>query len=165
MKKYTLFISFCLLTAFIISCEKQDMLSPIETPQPKILFVDLIEDSLAVRLSETSARPESIGNVSVTAIEGKLPDTVSRKNSLIIRVTGDVARLYTKAEILANYTDSLGNSYANNTADTINKVTITKIEKKKDGAVEGSFTIRVSNSTQTKTLMLKDGKFSTVFPE
>ena len=100
-----------------------------------------------------------------TTIEGKLPDSILRKNNLIIRVTGDSARAYVNTEIFASYTDSSGNIYANNITDTINKVTITKIEKKKDGSVEGSFTIRVSNFTKTKTLMLKEGKFSTVFSE
>jgi hypothetical protein len=120
---------------------------------------------VTVKLSVTEAREESIGNVFTIAIEGKLPDSVLRKNSLIIRVTDDSARTYTKAEILASYTDSAGFTYANAVADTINKVTITKIEKRKDGTVEGNFTIRVSNSTKTKTIMLKEGKFSTVFPE
>ena len=102
---------------------------------------------------------------SVTAIEGKLPDTTIKKNTLIIRVTGDSARAYANAEIFASYTDSLGVTYANVITDTINKVTITKMIKKKDGVVEGSFTIRVSNSTKTKTLLLANGKFSTSFEE
>jgi hypothetical protein len=165
MKKYNLLISFCLLTVFIISCAKQESLSPKAPEEPKLLFVNFIEDSVAVKLPVTSAREESIGNVFTTAIEGKLPDSVLKRNNLIIRVTDDSARAYVNTEILASYTDSAGFTYSTNTADTINKVTITKIEKKKDGSVEGSFTIRVSNSTKTKTLMLKEGKFSTVFPE
>ena len=165
MKKYSLLIVFCILTAFIISCEKQDTLSPKTIEEPKILFVNFIEDTLPVKLSITSARKESIGSVFTTTIEGKLPDSILRKNNLIIRVTGDSARAYINTEIFASYTDSSGNVYANNITDTINKVTITKIEKKKDGSVEGSFTIRVSNFTKTKTLMLKEGKFSTIFPE
>lgn len=165
MKKHFLLIIFCLPAAFIISCEKQDSLSPITIEQPKLLFVNFIEDSVAIKLPVTAAREERIGNIFVTAIEGRLPDSVSGKNSLIIRVTGDSARTYLTTEILANYTDSLGNSFANNTTDTLNKVTLTKMEKKKDGSVEGNFTIRVSNSTKTKMIILKDGKFSTVFPE
>lgn len=165
MKKYFLPLVFSVSAACIISCEKQDSLSPVITEVPILSFINFNEDSLAVKLPVTTAREERIGNVFVTAIEGKLPDSIPRMNSLIIRVTGDSARLYTRAEILADYTDSLGNRYANNTSDTLNKVTITKIEKKKDGSIEGNFTIRVSNSTKTQTLILKEGKFSTVFPE
>jgi len=165
MKKITRPVGLWFLLAFIISCEKQASLSPIITEEPRLCFVNFIEDSLPVKLSVTTAREEHIGNLFTTVIEGKLPDSMSRRNSLIIRVTGDSARTYTRAEILAGYTDSAGNSYANISADTLNKVTITRIEKKKDGSIEGSFTIRVSNSTRSKTLILKDGKFSTVFPE
>jgi hypothetical protein len=84
---------------------------------------------------------------------------------LIIRVTGDSARAYSNTEIFVSYTDSLGVAYANTVADTLNKVTITKMEKKKDGLVEGNFTIRVSNNPKTKTYLLKNGRISTVFPE
>ena len=165
MKKYSLLIIFCTLTAFIISCDKQDSLSPKTIEEPKLLFVNFIEDTVPVKLSITSARKESIGTVFTTTIEGKMPDSILRKNNLIIRVTGDSARAYINTEVFASYTDSAGNVYANNITDTINKVIITKIEKKKDGSVEGNFTIRVSNFTKTKTLMLKEGKFSTIFQE
>ena len=165
MKKYSLLIVLCLLAAFIFSCEKQESLSPKITEKPKLLFVKFVEDSVAITLSVTAAREESIGNVFTTTIEGKLPDSVAKRNNLVIRVTDDSARAYVNSEILASYTDSAGITYANIIADTINKVTINKIEKRKDGSVEGSFTIRVSNSTRTKSVMLKEGKFSTVFPE
>lgn len=165
MKKYLLLISSCVLTAAIVSCEKQDLLSPKTTEEPKLLFVNFIEDTVPVKLSVTSARKESIGVVFTTTIEGKMPDSILRKNNLIIRVTGDSARAYINTEIFASYTDSAGNVYANTITDTLNKVAITRIEKKKDGSIEGNFTIRVSNFTKTKTLLLKEGKFSTIFPE
>lgn len=165
MKKYFLIISSCILAAVIVSCEKQDLLSPKTTEEPKLLFVNFVEDTVPVKLSVTSARKESIGSVFTTTIEGKLPDSIIRKNNLVIRVTGDSTRAYISTEIFASYTDSAGNVYANTITDTLNKVTITKIEKKKEGSVEGSFTIRVSNFTKTKTLLLKEGKFSTIFLE
>jgi len=111
------------------------------------------------------ARSESIGSLLATSVEGKLPDSIVRKNNLIIRVMGDSSRAYTNTEIIASYTDSSGNTYSTNITDTTNKVWMTKLEKIKDGVVEGSFTIRVSNSTKTKNLLLKDGKFSTLFFE
>jgi len=111
------------------------------------------------------ARSESIGNLTATSVEGKLPDSIVRRNNLIIRVTGDSARAYTYTEIFASYTDSSGNTYATSITDTTNKVSITKLEKIRDGSVEGNFTIRVSNFTKTKTLSLKEGKFSTIFFE
>ena len=78
MKKYFLLISVYILTIFIISCEKQDILSPKTTAEPQLFFVNFIEDSATVKLSITEAREESIGNVFTTAIEGKLPDSVLR---------------------------------------------------------------------------------------
>ena len=128
MKKYSLLIIFCTLTVFIISCDKQDSLSPKTIEEPKLLFVNFIEDTVPVKLFITSARKESIGTVFTTTIEGKMPDSILRKNNLIIRVTGDSARAYINTEVFAGYTDSAGNVYANNITDTINKVIITKIE-------------------------------------
>ena len=166
MNRFARFIAASLLTMFsIISCEKQDSLSPVIKEDPKVYTINFKEDSVFLNLSVTQARKESIGSVSTTAMEGKMPDSVAKKYSLIIRVTGDSARSYSKAEVLAAYTDSLGEAYSSNTSDTLNKVTLTKLEKKKNGAVEGSFTIRVSNSTKTKTLVLKEGKISTAFIE
>ncbi len=165
MKNYFLPFRFIITAICIISCTKQDDLSAIPIKEPGLSYVSFIEDTIAIKLTVTSARKESIGNIFTTTIEGKLPDSIFRQNSLVIRVTGDSARAYANTEIFAGYTDSAGMTYANNSADTSNKLAITKIERKKDGSVEGNFTIRVSNFTKTKTLLLKEGKFSTVFSE
>jgi hypothetical protein len=149
-------------TIIFIACSKQDTAEP-PLPEVKTAFISFKQDTIALKLSITIARKENIGNLFTTAIEGKLPDSIVRKNNLIIRVTGDSARLYNNIEILASYTDSMGITYSNSSTDTSNKVTITKLEKKKQGAIEGNFTISVSNSTKTKTLVLKEGKFSTSF--
>ena len=144
-------------------CTKQDPLTVIPEPEIKLSYISFKQDTIAVTLPVTTARKENVGSLFTTAIEGKLPDTTIKKNTLIIRVTGDSTRAYTNTEIFASYTDSLGITYANVITDTINKVTVTKMVKKKDGAVEGNFTIRVSNTTKTKTLFLNNGKFSTTF--
>lgn len=144
-------------------CTKQQTLSPKEEIIPKLYYLSFKQDTLPVTLSITTARKENVGSLFTTAIEGKLPDSIVRKNNLIVRVTGDSARAYAPSEIFASYTDSLGITYSNMITDTVNKITITKMEKKKDGLVEGSFTIRVSNNTKTKTYLLKEGKFSTTF--
>ncbi len=165
MKNYFPFIAIILLTVAMASCTKQGYLSPQPIIIPKSYYISFLQDTLPVKLSVTSARRESIGNLFTTSIEGKMPDSILRKNSLIIRVTGDIVRVYTNTEIFASYIDSSGNTYSNNISDTINTVTITKMEKIKEGALEGKFTIRVSNSTKTNTLLLKEGKFSTLFFE
>jgi hypothetical protein len=155
-----------LLAAFFMYCSKQEALIPIEeTPPPAPAAISFKQDTLPVTLSVTTARKENVGAFKTTAIEGKYPDSIIRKNSLIIRVTGDSARLYSNTEILATYTDSAGAMFSNTISDTVNKVTITKMEKKKEGIVEGSFTIKVSNSTKTKTYLLKEGKIYSTFPE
>jgi len=151
---------------FFSSCTKDETaITPAPEPEVKLSMISFKQDTIAVKLSVTTARKENIGSLFVTSVEGKLPDSILRKNNLIIRVTGDSARAYTNTEILVNYTDSLGATYANAVADTFNKVTVIKLQKIKQGIVEGNFTIRVSNSTKTKTLLLTDGKFSTSFFE
>lgn len=164
-KKYSSRYVLFLAVLFSVSCEKQETLTPQPVPETKIYSISFNQDTIPVTLSITSARKENIGNSLVTAIDGKLPDSISSLNKLIIRVTGDSARLYNNTEILASFTDSLGNTFANDVSDTLNKVTITKMQKVKDGHVEGSFTIRVSNFTKTKFLFLNSGKFSTAFQE
>jgi len=166
MKNTVSLFIFFLPVLFFSSCTKNEApLTPKPEPEIKYSYISFKQDSIAVNLSITTARKENVGNLYTTAIEGKLPDSTVRKNNLIIRVTGDSARLYNHTEIFASYTDSLGNTYANAIADTINKITISKLQKIKQGIVEGNFTIRVSNSTKSKTLLLSDGKFSTSFFE
>jgi len=163
MKSPALLYVFFLSVIIFISCGKQDSLEPISVPESKTAYISFMQDTVPVTLSVTNARKESIGTVLATSVEGKLPDSILRNNNLIIRVTGDSARLYSHSEILASYTDSTGNTFSNDISDTTNTVRITKLEKVKDGIVEGSFTIRVSNSTKTKTLLLNNGKFYTLF--
>jgi hypothetical protein len=157
------FLTAICASIIFIACSKQDTLEPIPVPEVKTSFISFKQDTIALKLSVTIARKENVGSLYTTAIEGKLPDSILKKNNLIIRVTGDSARTYTSTEIFASYTDSVGVAYATTITDTINKVTITKLEKKKQGAIEGNFTIKVSNSTKTKTLLLKEGKLSTNF--
>jgi hypothetical protein len=157
-------LSFSVL--FFISCTKNETaITPVPAPEIKYSSISFKQDSIAVNLSVTTARKENVGNLYATSIEGKLPDSTIRKNNLIIRVTGDSARKYGNTEIFASYTDSSGITYGNAVADTMNTVTITKLQKIKQGIIEGSFTIRVSNSTKSKTLLLSSGKFSTSFFE
>lgn len=163
MKRHSLPYVFFLSIIVFISCSKQGSLEPVSVPETKTVYISFMQDTLPVTLSVSNARKESIGTVLATSVEGKLPDSILWKNNLIIRVTGDSARLYSHSEILASYTDSTGNTFSNDISDTTNTVRITKLEKIKDGIVEGSFTIRVSNSTKTKTLLLSNGKFYTLF--
>jgi hypothetical protein len=159
-----LFLPAISATIIFIACSKQDATEPpLTVPEVKASFISFKQDTIALKLPITIARKENVGSLFTTAIEGKLPDSIVRKNNLIIRVTGDSARAYSNTEILTSYTDSLGVTYANSIADTTNKVTITKLEKKKQGVIEGNFTIKVSNTTKTKTLILKEGKFLTNF--
>lgn len=163
MKNTTLQCLLLVVIITFIACKKEGNLVPIPEPEIKLSFFSFKQDTIPVTLSVTTARKENVGNLYTTAVEGKLPDSIVRKNNLIIRVTGDSARLYKGNEIFASYTDSLGVTYANVVSDTSNKVTITKLQKIKQGIVEGNFTIRVSNTTKTKTFLLTEGKFSTSF--
>lgn len=166
MKNFQFPLFVLLLLSVFFSCTKQEVLEPLPPePEVKSSYISFRQDSIAIMLPVTTARKENVGSLFTTSVEGKLPDSIVRKNNLIIRVTGDSARPYLHTEIFASYTDSAGITYANLISDTANKVAITKLQKIKNGIVEGSFTIRVSNTTKTKTLLLKDGKFSTSFFE
>jgi hypothetical protein len=158
-----LFLQAICLSIIFTACSKQDTVEPLPVQEVTASFISFKQDTIALKLPVTIARKENVGSLFTTAIEGKLPDSIVRKNNLIIRVTGDSARSYTNIEILASYTDSTGVTYSNSITDTSNKVTITKLEKKKQGMIEGNFTIKVSNTTKTKTLVLKEGKFLTSF--
>ncbi len=163
-KNYFSLFLLCSASILLMYCSKQEVLSPVtEPPLPQVLTISFRQDTLPVSLAVTTARKENVGTLFTTAIEAKFPDSTNKKNNLIIRVTGDSARAYATTEIFATYTDSSGSMFSTATADTANKVILTKLQKKKGGLVEGSFTIRVSNSTKTKTYLLKEGKISSSF--
>lgn len=155
-----LLISILSIIIFI-SCTKQKITASLPEPEVKLSYISFKQDTIPVKLSITTARKENVGSLFTTAVEGKLHDTILQKNNVIIRVTGDSARIYTNTEIFASYTDSLGITYANTIGDTFNKFTITKFEHKNGGFVEGSFTIRVRNNTTTKVVLLTEGIFFT----
>ena len=165
MKNTTLQFSFLFTVIIFISCKKQDAIVSPPVPETKLSYISFTQDTIPITLSVTIARNESIGSLFTTTIEGQLPDSNVHQNNLTIRVTGDSARAYLNTEIFASYTDSLGITYANAINDTINKVILTKLQNIKQGIVEGNFTIRVSNTTKTQTLLLTQGKFSTSFEE
>jgi hypothetical protein len=156
------FIFISLIVCFIfLSCNKQnDFVAPIIPIDP---YISLKQDTTAIKFNVTTARKEAIGSISTTTIQGKFADSNTRKNNIVIRVTGDSTKTYSRAEIFATYTDSLGDSFSSSTTDSTNRFTLTTCEKKKNGLVQGNFTIRVSNITKTKILILKEGKFSVSF--
>ena len=163
MKNYLHRYAFLLAFIAFLACEKQDPLVPI--PVPKASYISFSRDTLAVRLTVTSTRKENVGNLFAVAIDGKMSDSIINRSSLIIRLAGDSTGLYNHQQIFASYTDSLGNSFSTEVADTINTVRITKIEKIQNGNVDGDFTIRVSNFTKSKILILGNGKISTLFSQ
>ncbi len=164
LKNYFSLLLLFSVSIFFMCCAKQEVIAPItEPPLPQVLAISFKQDTLPVSLPITTARKENVGTLFTTAIEAKFPDSTVKKNSLIIRVTGDSARGYYPTEIFATYTDSSGIMFSTATTDTANKITLTKLQKKKGGIIEGSFTIRVSNSTKTKTYLLKEGKISSAF--
>jgi hypothetical protein len=161
IKKYRSYCIAVVVTA--TACSKQNNIPITEPPVPVITQLSFTQDSIPLTFAITEARKENVGNLFTTAIEGKYPDSTIRKNNIIIRLTGDSARAYANTEILVSYTDSAGITFSNQTADTVNKAVITKMEKKKNGIVEGSFTIRVSNTPKTKMYLLKNGRFTAIF--
>ena len=129
MKRTALLFSIFLLILFFISCTKEATLVPLPEPEIKSSYISFNQDTIPVTLPVTTARKENVGSLYATSIEGKLPDSILRKNNLIIRFTGDSMRAYTNTEIFASYTDSLGVTYANTISDSSNKLIVTKLQK------------------------------------
>src|SRR3954469_11718212 len=101
MKKTALSLLVLLSILFFISCTKEDPLVPLPEPEIKLSYISFKQDTIPVMLPVTTARKENVGSLYAIAIEGKLPDSILRKNNLIIRVTGDSARVYKNTEIFA----------------------------------------------------------------
>jgi Family of unknown function (DUF6252) len=120
---------------------------------------------LPVKLTIVTARKESIAGLMATTIDGKNSDTSKQKRSLILRALGDSARTYKFTEILVTYKDASGESFSNITSDTSGKINITKLERKAKGLIEGNFELILANTQKTKTIWLKEGRFSTIAEE
>jgi hypothetical protein len=145
-----------------IYCSKSD--SPTK-PSLSSYTITFKADTTSIKLTTVTARKESIAGLMAIAIDGKSSDTSKQKRSLILRVLGDSARTYKYTEILATYRDASGESFSNITTDTSGKINITKLEKKPKGLIEGSFELMLANTQKNKTILLKEGRFSTIADE
>jgi Family of unknown function (DUF6252) len=144
-----------------MGCSKTDENIVTVTP-PAIVQVLFLQDTVPVKMKLAETRKETIGALTAINIQGKYPDSTGRKNTLTLRVLGDSAKKYGYTEIIAGYTDSLGNSFTTG-SDTANTITITKLEKKYNGLVTGTFSLIVYNTAKTKKYNLKQGSFTTLF--
>lgn len=161
LNSLVLFIYYCCFFLFI-SCSKND--NPTK-PSLSSYSITFRADTIPVKLTIVAARKESIAGLMATTIDGKNSDTSKQKRSLILRAFGDSSRTYRFAEILVTYKDSTGESFSNITSDTTGKINITKLEKKPKGLIEGSFEMKLANTQKTKTVWLKEGRFTAITDE
>jgi Family of unknown function (DUF6252) len=143
-------------------CSKNDAAPEVAPPLPADVQIGFLQDTVPVKLRLAETRKEIIGALSAINIQGKYPDSTGRKNTLTLRVLGDSAGKYGYTQIIAGYTDSLGNNFTTG-SDTANTITITKLEKKYNGLVTGTFSIVVYNAAKTKKYNIKQGSFTTLF--
>jgi hypothetical protein len=129
-------------------CTKNDNEAAVAVTPPADVQISFLQDTVPVKLKLAETRKEIIGALTAINIQGKYPDSTGRK--------------YSYTEIIAGYTDSLGNSFATG-SDTANTITITKLEKKYNGLVTGTFSIVVYNAAKTKKYNIKQGSFTTLF--
>jgi hypothetical protein len=157
--RFFLFSVSC--ACLFIACSKDN-----PTKTPAVAYgISFRADTMLIKLPVVTARVESIGGLSAVTIEGKSPDTASKKHSIVLRLLGDTARAYSNTDVLIAYKDAAGDSYSGVSGDTLSKVIVTKMQRKQKGIVEGSFELLVKNNQKATTIRLSAGKFTVLFED
>ncbi len=148
----------------LVACNKSDAVALPPVEPPVITGMQFRQDTSPIAFPVTNGRRESIGTLRSTTIYGEYPDTITKPNRITLRIIGDSARTYRSSEIIASYTDSAGTSFSS-IAATTDSVSITQLQKSNNGLVKGLFFITVYNTTRTKSLVLRQGSFTTRFTD
>jgi hypothetical protein len=145
---------FCVLTA----CNKGngDALSG-----PSSSFSFSANDSL-ISYPVNIVYTQEVYDVHTTLISGQYKDTSSKKGSISFRLIGDTTGRYQGDSLLVTYTDGTGSVFYN-TGDSTNMVTVNKFEKKYNGIVSGSFSLKVANSSGS--IQFSQGIFTALYQD
>ena len=138
MKNNLLLISIICLGGIISACKKEGNMTPLLPPSS---FTFSAGDSL---------------------ITGQFEDTSARKESISIRIFGDTTGKFHGDSLLVTYVSGSGKQYYN-TKDDDNFVTVDKYVKKYNGAVSGSFHVKVANGAES--ILLQQGIFTALYQE
>jgi hypothetical protein len=158
MKNTPLLLSILFLFGVLIACKKSDGNA---SSGPSSSFIFSANDSM-VSFPVNLAYIQDVYNVHTTLISGQYKDTSTKKGSLSFRLIGDTTGRYRGDSLLVTYVDASGNAYYN-TSDSANFVLVSKFEKKVNGIVNGSFYLKVANSSDT--IQFSQGIFTALYQD
>jgi len=158
MKNNLLLISIICLGGIISACKKEGNMTPLLPPSS---FTFSAGDSL-ISFSINEAFAEDVYNTHTTLISGQYDDTSARKGNISIRIFGDTTGKFHGDSLLVTYVSGSGKQYYN-TKDDDNFVTVDKYVKKYNGAVSGSFHVKVANGAES--ILLQQGIFTALYQE
>lgn len=145
---------FCVLTA----CNKGGG-DALQGPSSSFTFT--ANDSL-LSYPINIAYTQEVYNVHTTLISGQYKDTSSKKGSISFRLIGDTTGRYQGDSLLVTYTNATGDIYYN-TGDSTNFVKVDKFEKKYNGIVSGTFSLKVANSSGS--IQFSQGTFTALYQD
>lgn len=105
---------------------------------------------------------QDVYDVHTILISGQYQDTSTQKGNISFRLIGDTTGRYRGDSLLVTYTNAAGNIYYN-TSDSANFVLVNKFEKKYNGIVSGSFSLKVSNSSGS--IQFSQGSFTAIYQD
>jgi hypothetical protein len=158
--KFTTGLTFCFLASWtFFACTKGNgELAPLNNPTA---FRFSANDSL-VSFPSTQVFIQDVLNLQTTVFIGQFSDTSTMSGNISIRVIGDTTGHFSGDSLLVTYTDNSGNQF-NNISDSGNYVQIDKFPKTINGAVTGSFSLKVANGSDT--IKLENGIFTAYFQD
>jgi hypothetical protein len=140
-----------------LACSKSNSKNPVIAPTSSFTFST--GDSL-ISYPVNLVYIQDVTSTHTTLISGQYPDTASKKGSISFRLIGDTTGRYRADSLLVTYTDGKGNVFYN-TSDSTNYVQVDKFPKTYNGVVNGSFHLKVSNSSGS--IQFSNGNFVAIY--
>ena len=158
MKNHFQLLSILFLCTALLACSKGNGDAPAG---PSSSFIFSANDSL-ISFPVNLAYTQDVYDVHTTLISGQYKDTSTRKGNISFRLIGDTTGRYHGDSLLVTYTNAAGNIYYN-TGDSTNFVLVNKFEKKYNGIVSGSFSLKVSNAEDS--IQFSQGSFTALYQD
>jgi hypothetical protein len=160
MKNRPLLISllFLFYVVFTLACSKSRS-NPVIAPTSSFTFS--AGDSL-ISYPVNLVYIQDVTSTHTILISGQYPDSSAKKGSISFRLIGDTTGRYRADSLFVTYTDGKGNVYYN-TSDSANYVEVDKFTKAYNGVVNGSFNIKVSNSSGD--IQFSKGSFVAIYQQ
>lgn len=142
----------------MLACNKDEKMKPL---LPLSSFTFSAGDSL-ISFTVNQAFAEDVYDTHTTLITGQYSDTSTKKGNISIRIFGDTTGKFHGDSLLVTYVSSSGQQYYS-TKDNDNLVTVDKYVKKYNGAISGSFHVKVANAAES--ILLQQGSFTALYQE